>query len=390
MSRLGIACDRAFGRHESFYPRYGWLKKAVDQTWQDPEVFASDEGPLRLGVGRNMVKSIRYWGLATKVLAEQSAGDRRRRGQHIEPSRFGALLFADDEDGSDAGTEVTSGPAGLDPYLEHPASLWLLHWRLLATTCLAPVWWATFNLVTAVEVDKDSLATAVDEHLQAVSTWRAPKPRTLERDLECLLRMYAPSVKRHRREPIDDLLDSPFRELGLLSADAPQGRFRFVIGEKPTLDSLVVAYACLDYLARHEGGRQTVTLSTLAGEPGSPGRVFKLADADVEHALERAASQVEGLELTRPAGVRQLTVEDQPQRLAASLLALVYKRDADELVDHAEALAGYSSDDGHHAWTARMVAEEEGAWEAGDEPSADPIERMKRGERRKALSREGA
>ena len=28
--RLDESCERVFARHETFHPRYGWLKKAVD------------------------------------------------------------------------------------------------------------------------------------------------------------------------------------------------------------------------------------------------------------------------------------------------------------------------------------------------------------------------
>jgi hypothetical protein len=50
-----------FARHETFHPRFGWLKKGFDLAKQDPDIFLREDAPVRLGVGKNMVSAIRYW-----------------------------------------------------------------------------------------------------------------------------------------------------------------------------------------------------------------------------------------------------------------------------------------------------------------------------------------
>ncbi|MEA5536670.1 DUF4007 family protein [Crocosphaera sp. XPORK-15E] len=89
-----------------------------------PGIFTDDYAPVRLGVGKNMVKAIRYWCNAFKVL------------ENDQPSNFGQQLLTDE---------------GYDPFLENPASLWLLHWHLLKPTCEAAAWYYTFNEFRAVE-----------------------------------------------------------------------------------------------------------------------------------------------------------------------------------------------------------------------------------------------
>ncbi|HEY9663495.1 MAG TPA: DUF4007 family protein, partial [Allocoleopsis sp.] len=59
-----------FARHETFHPRFGWLKKGFNHASKDPEVFLREDSPIRLGVGKNMVRSIRYWCSAFKLLDE--------------------------------------------------------------------------------------------------------------------------------------------------------------------------------------------------------------------------------------------------------------------------------------------------------------------------------
>lgn len=62
-----------FGRHETFAFRYGWLKKGLDLTLQNSAIFSQDKALVELGVGKNMVRSIRHWCLATEILQEQDS-----------------------------------------------------------------------------------------------------------------------------------------------------------------------------------------------------------------------------------------------------------------------------------------------------------------------------
>ena len=64
----GSESHLSFAGHETFVFRYAWLTKAVEAVQTDPEIFSRDDAIVRLGVGKNMVRSIRHWGLATGVL----------------------------------------------------------------------------------------------------------------------------------------------------------------------------------------------------------------------------------------------------------------------------------------------------------------------------------
>ena len=91
-----IKTNPVFARHETFHPRYGWFKKGYDRN----EVFSKDKGRSRvvLGVGQNMVRAIRYWCLAFKILNK----DNGNILNSYEPSQFGIRLLDD---------------SGWDPYL---------------------------------------------------------------------------------------------------------------------------------------------------------------------------------------------------------------------------------------------------------------------------------
>ena len=106
----------SFAGHQTFALRSGWLKKGLDAV-QDPSVggesvFRRPDAIVTLGVGKNMVQSIRHWVLVTQMAADED------RGRLIRTTQIGEKLFGKGRQG------------GWDPFLEDDATLWLLHWQL--------------------------------------------------------------------------------------------------------------------------------------------------------------------------------------------------------------------------------------------------------------------
>ncbi len=64
----------SFSGHEIFTLRLNWLKKAVSAVNDKSTVFLSDEAIVKFGVGKNMVRSIRHWGLAREVIEPIDGG----------------------------------------------------------------------------------------------------------------------------------------------------------------------------------------------------------------------------------------------------------------------------------------------------------------------------
>ena len=300
--RLDAACEPAFARHETFHPRYGWVKKALDAAAKDPNLFNADDAVVELGVGKNMVRSIRFWGLAFKVLV--SGKESHSRTSSAVPSVIGRTMFADD---------------GWDPYSEYSSTQWLLHWWLLAPKSQVPVWWLAFNEFPGVEFSDEQLVQFI---IDRVRDWN-PHPSSVRKDVLCFLRMYTGGGTS--RAGFDDLVDCPFRDLRLVSATSERGMYRFMIGPKPALPPAVAAFACLDFAARTDRTAHTVTVSRLATEPGGPGRAFKLTEAALVDLLERAAQVHHEIELTAAAGVPQLAFGEDPGIAGTELLYDYYR-----------------------------------------------------------------
>ncbi|MFQ3612095.1 MAG: DUF4007 family protein [Cyanobacteriota bacterium] len=289
----GSGASLAFARHETFHPRYGWLKKGFEAAQRDPGLFLREDAPVRLGVGKNMVRSIRYWCEAFKLTHED------------QPTDFGHKLLGQ-----------------WDPYLEDPASLWLLHWHLLRPPCVATAWWVAFNQFRQVEFTAEDLLRALEDYCAQMG--KRVATGSLHKDLTCLLRMYGAQSGKAKAGPTEDSLDCPFAELGLIRVE--EKGYRFGTGLKVNLPPEVVVAACLEFVADglevESGG--TVSLSRLLYEVNSPGLVFKLSESALSEAIERVALKRGEIRLSESAGLIQMSFVGSPETLAENLLYAYY------------------------------------------------------------------
>lgn len=266
MDTLHECCRPVFGRHETFHPRWGWFSKAVAEGKANPYVFQQADAPLLLGVGKNMVRAIRYWGEASTLLKEIKPPKERLTA--ASPTLRGNALL--------------DPQTGADPYLELAGSLWLLHWWMLqpAPQSMVPLAWYAFNVFRPQEFNAADLEQAFfEECLRGSSDWK-PAQNTLNRDGSCFLRTYVTTAVAH----IDDALDAPLRQLGLLHPVAGQKR-RYRFKSPSWIAPQIILYTCVDYLLSIQHCASTVTLVRLLQEVNSPGRVFKLREEQLVAAL---------------------------------------------------------------------------------------------------------
>lgn len=309
MTQLVTQNQATFARHETFHPRYGWLRKAVVGAGRDPELFSRNDATVQLGVGKNMVEAIRYWGQAFKLLVE-APNPTRPRLPWLVPSRLGRAMFSED---------------GWDPYVEAPGTFWVLHWWLLTPRTKAPAWWLTFNAFNAIQFTDAELTRFMLSSIELASGWTDVLESSVKKDVDCLIRMYSP---RRAGQATDDVIDCPFRELGLVEPVPGESRtYRFVIGPKAGLPDEILAYSALDFMARQEAA-STITIARLAQDVGSPGKLFKLTESAIFDSLARFATANANIRVAEPAGVKQLLVNgEQLDRLATRVLQEYYRRE---------------------------------------------------------------
>src|SRR5262245_47556402 len=177
-----------YSGHETFPCRYAWLPKAFAAIETDHGAFADEErAMIRLGVGKNMVRAIRFW------MVEMSVGIKHADGGH-QPSDFAKAVF--------------NRKKGIDPFLEDTRTLWLLHWKLSTHCADEPLfaWDFLINQWQSPEISRLSVLQAFRR--AADKEARPPSDVTLEQHFDTFLHTYVPT--RSRKGDIqEDNLDCP-------------------------------------------------------------------------------------------------------------------------------------------------------------------------------------
>ena len=156
--------------HEKFHLREGWIAKGLYGVSANPRVFSGSDGTDQLGVGTNMVKSIKYWMLAMGLIKE---------GQ-----KNGAEL-------TDLGKMILK----YDPFLEDDLSLWFLHSYISKNNFRSTVWYLFFNKCQAEEFTKEELYTVLRKELISYAETDSFPESSLKDDIDVLLNMYSKDTK---------------------------------------------------------------------------------------------------------------------------------------------------------------------------------------------------
>ena len=271
-----------YSGHETFPCRYAWLPKAFSAIEVDYTAFADEENAMiRLGVGKNMVRAIRFW------MVEMSVGQRRPEGGY-QPSDFARAIF--------------NRKKGIDPFLQDIRTLWLLHWKLSTHGVEEPLfaWDFLINHWQAPEISRSTVLQAFRKAADKAA--RPPSDVTLEQHFDTFLHTYIPTRSR-KGEIQEDNLDCPLVELEFITPigerriDGTGKRepiYAFRMEDKPDITPELFAYALDDYWKMRRSTEKTLTFKDVTFGRGSPGQVFKLPEWSVRERLEVISADSSG------------------------------------------------------------------------------------------------
>ena len=255
-----------FRAHETFFIRKGWLSKGMKVIKIDPEAFVSRErNPMdTLGMGANMVKSLRYWMQAVGISEEPKSG---KRVQTL--TTLGEKIFEHDR------------------YLEELGTLYLLQYKLASQDELATSWYYFFNVFYVTEFTKEDFIAALNGYVINAEGQGAAL-RSLTDDFNCIIGSYVPRYKNNPgKVSPENNIDCPFGELGLIDiVDRRKKTYRKVTSVVENLNPWIVLAVIMDQL----GEANEVSLNELLTAEKNIGKVFNLdviALLDVLHQAEK-------------------------------------------------------------------------------------------------------
>src|SRR5947207_1189323 len=168
MTNIGV--NYRFSGHETFPCRYAWLPKAVQSLAQDPALFRNeDQAMVRLGVGKNMVRAIRFWTEATGVCLPPVNGV-------SVVSSFGSDLLSE---------------SGYDPFLEDAKTLWLIHWKIATSVEPLFAWDYLLNSWHRPDFTRSEAVQYLAEEASRIG--KKLSRVTLENDFTTFLHTYVPT-----------------------------------------------------------------------------------------------------------------------------------------------------------------------------------------------------
>lgn len=300
--------------HETFPCRYTWLPKAVRGLCENQRLFSDEaRAMVELGVGKNMVRSIRFW---SQVAGVATAG--KKGGGHLL-TRFGTTLL---------------GEHGLDPFLEDIRTLWLIHWNL-STELESPLlaWDYLLNRWQEPEIVPSVVLKALKKEAEKQDDRLSVE--TLEQHFQTFLHTYVPTRGR-KGEVQEDNLDCPLVELELIinvgerELDRSTGKretiYAFRRDEKPDITSELFVYCLNDFWQKRHATELTLTMREVAHGHGSPGQVFKLPEEDIRARVDALDRQTNGL-LKYNETANQQQIQKNGDRDSIALLREVYVAD---------------------------------------------------------------
>lgn len=276
-----------FSGHESFSCRMLWPIKGYDYI-NDGNSFNDPNSVIMLGVGKNMVASIRYW-LKALGLTE-----------HDKPSTLAKYLFDEAQ--------------GKDRYLESLGTLWLLHFLLVVLNE------ATLYNILFLRYQKERKQFAKEQVLNFVKRLMAEDDRlkqfnsnTVGKDFGVLVQNYVQPSKPKSYEDYSSLLI----DLNLIRNDNSDRGYAFNIEGKRTVPTEIFLYAVLWMKASD----RTVSYDTLQ----NVGLVFCMTDMEVIEMLQQIDREYsEYVQYSDNAGIRQLLFKEGKQMNPIDLLNRYY------------------------------------------------------------------
>ena len=245
-----------FSGHESFPCKTLWLKKGYDFVVAGND-FNSPEAVVGLGVGKNMVASIRFWLKAFGVTDNDKI------------TWLGDYLF----------DEIS----GKDKYLEDIATLWLLHFNLVFSeeVTLYKMFFCGVQR-ERTHFEREQILTYVKLRMAEAGKMTLFNENTVKKDIGVLLQNYTLPRKPQSNEDFSSLL----MDLDLIRQNSEGKGYYINVDGKRQVTKEVFLYGLL--LLKEQEGDNTIAFDTIQEKVGL---AFCMQDYETIEMLKQLASE---------------------------------------------------------------------------------------------------
>ena len=244
----------SFSGHESFPCKSLWLKKGYDFVVAGNN-FNSPEAVIGLGVGKNMVASIRFWLRAFGITEDD------------KPTALAEYLFHDNN--------------GKDKYLEDIATLWLLHFNLVFSKATLYNMFFCGVQRERTHFEREQVLTYVKLRMAEEGKISFFNHNTVRKDIAVLLQNYVLPRKPQTNEDFSSLLI----DLDLIRQSSEGKGYYFNVDGKRKVTKEIFLYGLLKL--KEQEGDNTIPFDTIQEKVGL---VFCMQDFETIETLKQLAS----------------------------------------------------------------------------------------------------
>lgn len=293
--------------HDTFALRYGWLKKVYDRIEQvsdNTNIFSEESAISSLGVGKNMLNAMRHWSSHLGFIERNNRthsfyNTDTTNVQKKDSDEYLGIIPNNEFYHSRQFFDLNKG---IDPYLESPTTLWLLHWALATNPNLITYYWF-FNINTKSELSRDEFIRHLKEFLNKYPNIIAPSDSTLKKDVDCFILNYSAKYRKDN-DDVESNIESPLVELGLISRPS-QTQIRALRGKKSSLSLHTFVYCLIRFWQTFNSGSGSLSLEMATYDECSVGRVFMFNEEALIDYAEKLETYHYPIVWTQSAGIRQ-------------------------------------------------------------------------------------
>lgn len=271
-----------FTGHETFICKHFWPKKGIDFLLQGNK-FSDQDAVIKLGVGKNMVSSIRYW-IKSIGLVDTNEN----------PTEIAKMIFSDD---------------GYDPFLEDIGTVWLLHY-LLVSSNIASIYNLVFNELSKQRLDftKSNLHSFLKQYTRE----RNPNiynEKSFGNDINVFLRNYV-KPDSTSKVSVEDEFIGLFLDLELITkqkhSDIDNKMVEIYSLERKERENIPIEIFLVAIIEQMNG--TSISFKELANGFNSVGNIFLINRDGIHDKIENITKLNYGFTYSQSAGNQTLNV----------------------------------------------------------------------------------